>query len=122
MKYIFGNFVLNNATIQVQHRIVRLGNSLLHMMVNTHNVAGKMRAATQSELHQQIGAFGAAFSQTYVDLVGLYFGSGAPTQHVIQTRATLDGIKLIDGPVRGTRKVPRLPKILSTFPAQLPMQ
>lgn len=98
MKYILGNFVLNNATIQVQHRPVRLGNSLLHMMVITHNVTGKIRAATQSELHQQIGAFEAAFRQSYVDQVGLFFDSGAPTHHVIQTRATLDGIKLIDGP------------------------
>lgn len=98
MKYTIGNYTLSNATLQVQHRPVRLSNSLLQLMVITHNVSGKIRAATQAELHQQIGNFEAAFSQSNIAHAGLFFDNGTPTHHLIRTSATLDGIKLIDGP------------------------
>nr|ADY57863.1 hypothetical protein Plabr_0234 [Rubinisphaera brasiliensis DSM 5305] len=77
---------------------VRVGGSLLQLMVVTHSVTGKLRADTQAALDTKIATFNSVFNSSNISAVGLYFDNGTPTQHVIQTSATLDGIKLVNGP------------------------
>jgi len=84
--------------VQVKHTPNRVNNSLLRLMVITHTVTGKLRASSQSELHNMIGAFESVFTSSYPSEVGLFFENGSPTKHIIRTSATLDGIKVIDGP------------------------
>lgn len=98
MKYILGSYVLENVALQVTHRPIRLSGSLLQMMVITHAVTGKLRADTVSELEAMIFELEAALAAGSYLAAGLYHENNNPTAHVMRTAATLDGIKLIDGP------------------------
>ncbi|MFG0240090.1 MAG: hypothetical protein ACF8CY_03405 [Gimesia chilikensis] len=98
MKYILGNYELEHAKLIISQDPVRIGGSLLRLMVIRHSVTGKLRADTQAQLEQKIAAFENVFSSSYVAQVGLYKDDGSPSEHIINNAATLDGIKLIAGP------------------------
>lgn len=98
MYYLVGSYRLENATLTVEQTPVRVGGSLVSMTIITHHVTGKIRAANQQALHAQIGNLLSALAAGSVFQAGLYNDNGQATHHVMQSAATLDGIKLTQGP------------------------
>jgi hypothetical protein len=98
MKYLVGGYVLDNMQFSMAQQPVRLSNSLLQMTVITHQVIGKLRAATQAQLDTKIRGLENALRSGSYAAAGLYFDNNQPTAHILTTSNTLDGIKLTSGP------------------------